>query len=195
MRTRQATWLLLLFGAYVGFALGNPGVALAKIQKRPHVTRPAHLSHHRTVIRPARLQPLAHGILLKDLSTGRVLYAYNTGHRLSPASLTKIMTALIALEHEGLQAEVTATPEAVAARPTHLRLRAGQVFRLQDLLKGMLITSANDACLVLTGGLLPTLNLPARASSSREPSHLEIRCREYDGRIAGGQRDQAKIRN
>jgi D-alanyl-D-alanine carboxypeptidase (penicillin-binding protein 5/6) len=42
---------------------------------------------------------------------------------------------------------VTVSREAAIARKIHLRLRAGQVFTLQDLLKAMLITSANDACL------------------------------------------------
>ena len=89
----------------------------------------------------------AHSILLKELNSGRVLYQHDSGKRLSPASLTKIMSALVILEHGRLDDLVTVSPAAARAHKTHLRLKAGQVFRLDDLLKAMLIVSANDACL------------------------------------------------
>src|SRR6476660_7135840 len=89
----------------------------------------------------------AHSILLKELNTGSVLYEHESGKRLSPASLTKIMSALVILEHGRLDDLVTVSPAAARAHKTHLRLKAGQVFRLEDLLKAMLIVSANDACL------------------------------------------------
>ncbi len=89
----------------------------------------------------------AHGILLKDLKTGRTLYEYESDRRLAPASLTKIMSALVILNHGRLYEHVVVSKEAASAPKTHLRLRQGQIFRLEDLLKAMLITSANDACL------------------------------------------------
>ncbi|MEO5955010.1 MAG: D-alanyl-D-alanine carboxypeptidase family protein [Nitrospiraceae bacterium] len=95
---------------------------------------------------PWRVAP-AHGILLKDLKTGRVLYEHDAGKRMSPASLTKIMSALVILEKGHLDDLVTISPNAARAHKTHLRVKAGQVFRLEDLLKAMLIMSANDACL------------------------------------------------
>jgi D-alanyl-D-alanine carboxypeptidase (penicillin-binding protein 5/6) len=66
---------------------------------------------------------------------------------MSPASLTKIMSALVILERGQLDDFVTISPNAARAHKTHLRVKAGQVFRLEDLLKAMLIVSANDACL------------------------------------------------
>jgi D-alanyl-D-alanine carboxypeptidase (penicillin-binding protein 5/6) len=89
----------------------------------------------------------AHSILLKELNSGRVLYEHESGKRLSPASLTKIMSALVILEQGKLDDLVTVSPAAARAPKTHLRLKAGQVFKLEDLLKAMLIVSANDACL------------------------------------------------
>lgn len=89
----------------------------------------------------------AESILLKDLSSGQILYAFEADRRLSPASLTKIMSALVMLEYGKLDDYVTVSREAAAARKMHLRLRVGHIFRLEDLLKAMLITSANDACL------------------------------------------------
>ena len=105
----------------------------------------------RAAIAPSRFPPWrvapAHGILLKELKSGRVLYEHDAGKRLSPASLTKIMSALVILEKGQLDNFVTISPAAARAHKTHLRVKAGQVFRLEDLLKAMLIVSANDACL------------------------------------------------
>ena len=89
----------------------------------------------------------AHSVLLKELNSGRVLYEHEPEKRLSPASLTKIMSALVILEQGKLDDFVTVSPDAARAPKTHLRLKAGQVFKLEDLLKAMLIVSANDACL------------------------------------------------
>jgi serine-type D-Ala-D-Ala carboxypeptidase (penicillin-binding protein 5/6) len=105
----------------------------------------------RTVVAPHRFPPWrvapAHGILLKELKSGHVLYEHDAGKRMSPASLTKIMSALVILERGQLDDFVTISPNAARAHKTHLRVKAGQVFRLEDLLKAMLIVSANDACL------------------------------------------------
>jgi D-alanyl-D-alanine carboxypeptidase (penicillin-binding protein 5/6) len=89
----------------------------------------------------------AHSILHKELKTGTTLYQFESEKKLSPASLTKIMSALVILEYGHLDDEVTVSPKAARAHKTHLRLRTGQIFRLEDLLKAMLIVSANDACL------------------------------------------------
>ena len=121
-----------------------PSVALAK-------NRAVQSVPVRTTIAPRQFPPWriapAHGILLKELKSGRVLYEHDSGKRLSPASLTKIMSALVILEKGQLDDFVTISPSAARAHKTHLRVKAGQVFKLEDLLKAMLIVSANDACL------------------------------------------------
>lgn len=89
----------------------------------------------------------AHSILLKELRSGRVLFEHETEKRLSPASLTKIMSALVILEKGRLDDLATVSKNAARAPKTHLRLKIGEVFRLGDLLKAMMMVSANDACL------------------------------------------------
>jgi len=134
---------------FIGFLLicaetFTPSIALAKsaaVQSVP--VRTAIASRQ---FPPWRVSP-AHGILLKELNSGRVLYEHDAGKRMSPASLTKIMSALVILEKGQLDDFVTISPNAARAHKTHLRVKAGQVFRLEDLLKAMLIVSANDACL------------------------------------------------
>ena len=131
---------LLLIGA----ATLTPSIALAK-------SVAAQSAPVRTAIAPLQFSPWrvapAQGILLKELKSGRVLYEHDAGKRMSPASLTKIMSALVILEKGQLDDFVTVSPDAARAHKTHLRVKAGQVFRLEDLLKAMLIVSANDACL------------------------------------------------
>lgn len=89
----------------------------------------------------------AHSILLKELRSGRILFEHEVEKRLSPASLTKIMSALIILEKGRLDDLATVSRNAARAPKTHLRLKVGEVFRLDDLLKAMMMVSANDACL------------------------------------------------
>lgn len=120
------------------------------------LTSPVSAREHRSVTgHPVSLSPRpfpskqvpAHSILLKDLRSGRILFEHEPGKRLSPASLTKIMSALVILEKGNLDDLVTVSRNAARAPKTHLRLKTGEVFRLGDLLKAMLMVSANDACL------------------------------------------------
>ena len=128
----------------ISTATFTPSIALAKsVADQPMHVRSAIAPHQ---FPPWRGAP-AHGILLKELNSGRVLYEHDAGKRMSPASLTKIMSALVILEKGQLDDLVTISPNAARAHKIHLRVKAGQVFRLEDLLKAMLIMSANDACL------------------------------------------------
>ena len=136
-------------GVFIGLLLIGaetltPSVALAKSIAAQSVPVRTAIAPHR--FPPWRVAP-AHGILLKELKSGHVLYEHDAGKRMSPASLTKIMSALVILERGQLDDFVTISPNAARAHKTHLRVKAGQVFRLEDLLKAMLIVSANDACL------------------------------------------------
>ena len=129
---------------------------------------------------------MAHGILLKDLKSGRTLYQFGADRRLAPASLTKIMSALVILDYGRLYEHATVSPVAAAAHRTNLRLEAGQVFRLEDLLKAMLINSANDACLAAvehvagTEGQFVQLMNAKVAAYGLEDTHFTNAC-GFDG--------------
>jgi len=145
----RGAFLARATGLFIGLMLISAATGTFSIAFAKNAT--AQPVHVRTAIAankfpPWRVAP-AHGILLKDLKTGRVLYEHDAGKRMSPASLTKIMSALVILEKGHLDDLVTISPNAARAHKTHLRVKAGQVFRLEDLLKAMLIQSANDACL------------------------------------------------
>jgi len=133
----------------------SAALSLYMITSLPTSASAKDLRHSRAAIHPvsSSQQELpwkkvpANSVLLKELRSGRVLYEHESEKRLSPASLTKIMSALVILEYGRLDEHATISKNAARAPKTHLRLRTGEVFRLDDLLKAMLIVSANDACL------------------------------------------------
>ena len=67
----------------------------------------------------------------------------------APASLVKLMSALVVLDDGGLDADVTVSAEAAAARGARLGLRRGERWPAHALLAAMLVGSANDACTAL----------------------------------------------
>ncbi len=88
----------------------------------------------------------AKSALLADLATGKILWSRSPDLRCYPASLTKIMTALIILERGNLEDWVTVTKEAAFTGESSMALKEGERVRLSDLLNAILVRSANDAC-------------------------------------------------
>lgn len=80
---------------------------------------------------------------------GRVLWARAADKRLAPASLAKMMTALLALEHGRLEETVRVSAQAAKAGGARLGLRAGERLRARDLLAATVVRSGNDACRAL----------------------------------------------
>ncbi|MDF0643192.1 MAG: D-alanyl-D-alanine carboxypeptidase [Nitrospira sp.] len=87
----------------------------------------------------------AAAVYLIELQSDRVLLEKNATRRLPPASLTKIMTALVALESAPLQQIVKIDRRALVHHSAY-NFRPGEEFLLRDLITAMLVASANDAC-------------------------------------------------
>lgn len=87
--------------------------------------------------------------ILMDAKTGMILYQANAFARLPPASTTKIMTAIIALENGDLSAPVTASRRAAATEGSSIWLREGETLTLKEMLYGVLLKSGNDACVAV----------------------------------------------
>ena len=77
---------------------------------------------------------------------GNAIWARQPDRRLPPASLTKLMTALLVLEQARPDDVVTINPSATRETGSRIGLKSGERFRVQDLLAAALIPSANDAC-------------------------------------------------
>lgn len=80
---------------------------------------------------------------------GVPLWEHAADLRRAPASLAKLMTALLVLEDGGLDDEVVTSRAAAAARGSRMGLREGERVAAHGLLAAMLVGSANDACLAL----------------------------------------------
>ncbi|MDP4029227.1 MAG: D-alanyl-D-alanine carboxypeptidase family protein [Gallionella sp.] len=80
---------------------------------------------------------------------GRPVWERQANRRLPPASLTKLMTALLVLDDYHPQAEVAINRSAAGETGSRLGLRNGDRFHVEDLLAAALIHSANDACRAL----------------------------------------------
>lgn len=91
----------------------------------------------------------ARAYLVEDGRTGEVLLAQNPARQVPVASLTKLMTVLITLEHTRPNDLVTVSPEAAAVGESSVPLRAGEQLPVRDLLEAALIQSANDAAWAL----------------------------------------------
>ena len=92
--------------------------------------------------------------VLMEFSRGEILFSQNGTVRMPPASLTKIMTVLLAYEalEEGRvtwQEEVTTSEKAWQTGGSQMFLNAGQKVSFGDLLTGIAVISANDACVAL----------------------------------------------
>lgn len=84
-----------------------------------------------------------------EARTGQVLLAKNAHRRLPPASLTKMMTALVVVENTSLDAQVTASKRAAETPASSMHLREGEQVSARDLLHALLLRSANDAAVAL----------------------------------------------
>lgn len=88
--------------------------------------------------------------ILIDMDTGQVLYAKNPHMKLQPASTTKIMTGILAIENGNMEDYVTIDDEIVKLTDgSHIALEPGEQVKFKDLLNALLIESANDAALAL----------------------------------------------
>lgn len=101
----------------------------------------------------------AKAAILVEMETGQVLYEKNADTRWSPASTTKIMTALVALENGDLSTEMKASANAINSIPLDYGIagiKVGEVLTLNDLLHFVLIISANEAANVIAENISPT---------------------------------------
>lgn len=88
--------------------------------------------------------------LLMDAATGTILYEKNAHEKLSPASVTKVMTLLLIMEaidsgKIGWNDTVTASEAAAAKGGSQIFLKVGETMSVTDLVKSIAVSSANDA--------------------------------------------------
>ncbi|MBI2019253.1 D-alanyl-D-alanine carboxypeptidase [Candidatus Daviesbacteria bacterium] len=88
-----------------------------------------------------------------DFDSGEVLASKNLSAKMPMASLTKVMTAVVALDLAEPDEYFTVTRQAASQIPTKVMLKAGEQYRLEDLLQHALISSANDSSYAIKDGI------------------------------------------
>ncbi|HEX8731039.1 MAG TPA: D-alanyl-D-alanine carboxypeptidase family protein [Ktedonobacterales bacterium] len=99
---------------------------------------------------------VAHAAFLFDADTGEILYSKNADEELPQASCTKIMTAMVAVEHGDLDQMITVGADAralVNSDSSYMGLSVGEKLTLRDLLYGLLLPSGNDAAVAIADGI------------------------------------------
>jgi len=103
--------------------------------------------------RPAPPRLTARAAILVEVSTGTAVYARAAGSERPIASTTKLMTAFLTLERAPLSRIFTAPSYAAAPAESRIGLRPGERMRVDDLLRALLLPSANDAAATLAAGV------------------------------------------
>ena len=142
-------WLLVL--ALLGPVTTAPGLTATGSLVQPvqvyELARPV----------PAAPSIKARSAVLLDLDSGVVLFQVDAHGRHAPASLLKVATALVALEHLRLDQVVT-VPVSINQLPwdsTRMGLRAGERLTVRELLYGLFLNSGNDAAITLAEAAMP----------------------------------------
>lgn len=93
--------------------------------------------------------------IVVDLGARRILWERDSRTPRAPASLAKLMTVMVALDHAGLDRQVTVPEGATSVEPNVMGLSPGEVLTVRELLYGVFLDSGNDAAETLAQGLVP----------------------------------------
>ena len=109
----------------------------------------------------------ARAAIVLDLDSGKTLFALDAHGRYPPASLTKVMTALVALDTLRLD-QVLTVPASINQLPwdsTRMGLRAGERLTVRELMYGLFLNSGNDAAITLSEAAMPRAAFVARMNA------------------------------
>lgn len=157
--------LVVLLGATTGLVIHgrvNASAAVAGVVKHSQVAAAAAgpaAAYYRSDFVAAHPSPdlglHAQAAVLVDLDSREVLWQRDAQTARAPASLTKMMTAMVALDHASLDRKVTVPAEATGVEPDVMGLSTGEVVTVRDLLYGLFLDSGNDAAETLAQTLVP----------------------------------------
>lgn len=111
------------------------------------VSSPMASAQEKTAQKPDSL--FSKSAVLIDSSTGSVLYSKNAHKKMNPASITKIATAIYALEHSKQDETVTVSQKAVNTEGSTVYLLPGETISMKQLLQGLMVNSGNDAAVAI----------------------------------------------
>lgn len=115
--------------------------------------------------------------ILIDKDTSKILYSKNANQKMYPASTTKILTAILAIEHFSLDEKLTASYEAVMSIPSgysNAAIQVGESLTVKELLEVFLVHSANEAGYILAENISGSFSDFAELMNKKS---LEIGCK------------------
>jgi serine-type D-Ala-D-Ala carboxypeptidase (penicillin-binding protein 5/6) len=145
-------------------ALSTAFVSSADAQQRRTKQAPAQAQQQQQQPAPAAdassqtLQTTAKQAIVIDYQTGAVLFEKNADERMAPSSMSKIMTTYMVFKeikegHLSLDDEFTVSEKAWRIQGSKMFVPLGGKVKVGDLVKGVIIQSGNDACVVLAEGI------------------------------------------
>ena len=111
--------------------------------------------------------------IVVDVSSGQILYWQNASTRYPEASLTKLMTAMVAADVAPLDQAITVTPAAAQMPPTRMGLGAGEQLTTRELVEGMLLDSGNDAAEAIAQGIVDRARFISLLNQKAAGMHLK----------------------
>lgn len=154
---RLIVWLLLF--ALVAQTMFVPVYAVDPQEQNDYSTDSSVIEGCHTIdakdplLGNSKLLETAQGAILYEVNTDTLVYAWHPDEKLPPASLSKMLTCIIALENANLDDEVMVTGTALSAVPEYyhgdMGLVAGEVLTLRELLYLTMVSGSNDAAAVV----------------------------------------------
>ena len=92
----------------------------------------------------------AKAFILMDMDSGRVIAGKDVHYVQSVASISKIMTAIVAIENSDINKTITVGDEVLKAYGSGIYIRVGEKLKIKDLLYGLMLRSGNDAALAIS---------------------------------------------
>ena len=106
----------------------------------------------------ATMDTTAKAAIVKDMTSGTILLEKNPDLRLPPASMSKLMTLYLLFDalrdkRVGLQTRFQVSGKAAAMGGSKMFLREGETVTVDDLIRGVIVQSGNDACIAIAENL------------------------------------------
>jgi D-alanyl-D-alanine carboxypeptidase (penicillin-binding protein 5/6) len=140
--------VLSFTGALITSCGGNPPPRVEPGRRQPVETTQRATDGQPVLVAsiPQKAPPpiVGESAIVVDVASGRVLYAKNADDPRAVASTQKILTALCVLDAGDIDKAITIQPIDVACEPTRLDVKAGEVYSRRELLKVLMVKSAND---------------------------------------------------
>ncbi len=162
-RRAISTMVLMLLSAVPSMTTFAATDGAIPLQQGSHQLAASSTKHpNRTgPVSQADLAPNAKSAVVMDYATGKVLFAKNADVRLPMASITKIMTMILIMEalDDGkltLKDKIKASEYAASMGGSQIFLEPGESMTVEEMMKGIAIASANDACVAMAEHLAGT---------------------------------------